>query len=54
MAERDGASLIEKYGRRFFEDPEHPGEVYYVVHTGVSGPTRACPPSRSAPWARAT
>ena len=33
--ERDEASLIKKYGRRFFEDPEHPGEVYYVVHTGV-------------------
>ena len=33
--ERDEKSLIEKYGRRFFEDPDHPGEVYYVVHTGV-------------------
>ena len=35
VAERDEKSLIEKYGRRFFEDPDRPGEVYYVVHTGV-------------------
>ena len=35
MTERDEKSLIEKYGRRFFEDPERPGAVHYVVHTGV-------------------
>ena len=35
VADRDEKPLIEKYGRRFFEDPDRPGEVYYVVHTGV-------------------
>ena len=33
VADRDGAT-VEKYGRRFFEDPDHPGEVY-VVRPGV-------------------
>ena len=35
VAQKDEAPLVKKYGRRFFEDSEHPGEVYYVVHTGV-------------------
>ena len=34
VADRDEKPLIEKYGRRFFEDPDHPGEIY-VVQTGV-------------------
>jgi len=33
MREQGEASLVKKYGCRFFEDPDHPGEVY-VVHTG--------------------
>jgi hypothetical protein len=35
VAERDGASILRKYGHRFFEDPDHPEDVYYVVPTGV-------------------
>ena len=55
VTERDEKSLIEKYGRRFFEDPEHPGEVYYVVHTGVQWTeTGIATVKVRCSWARAT